>query len=192
MIKVGVVYEGLRDTDAISILLKRILDSKGIQFEIQKIVPAHTGIIKFVKSYTRQFFLIDVLDVGIFLTDQDVCVDRDNRRRHVKNEIKAVNPTYLNFSAVGVADPHFEQWLIADQDCVKKVLRLEGSSPLPFPGLKPKLRLEKLRSLMSLPQLTRNELYINLSTELDIQSLKDTCPDFRLFVNELIRACNKI
>ncbi len=189
MIKIAVVYEGLRDTDAVRVIISRIIESEGIEFEISKMVPTHKGIIGYVKAYVRTFFDLEGLHVGVFLTDQDVKVDVDDRRRKIRQCIEEVNPTHLNYSAIGVADPHFEKWLVSDHNLLKKIMRLNGSDPIPFSDKLPKHQLELLKRNMSLPQPTLNEIYLAISNEINPEEIGNRCPDFRLFKDDLITAC---
>ena len=180
---VGLSYEGDADATSIKVLLSKIFLIYGFVPKIIHDFPAHTGIIKFVPYHTRAFFEgSEKVNIAIYLTDQDK--DPTNRKSIVKSKIETVNPVYLSKCAIGVPNPHFEQWLMKDTDTVKSIFRIPHRSLLPFSSMKPKLRLENLQRTMVRPKLSLSECYEKLASRFNIGLLK-AIPEFSSFYNDI-------
>lgn len=192
-IQLGIAYEGELDIEPIEVLIKKVISDPSIELQIKKKVSPRTGIIGFVSSYTKIFFLDEGVDIAIYLTDQDVSKTIDDRKNSIVEKIKEVNPAYDELSVVGVCNPHFEAWLIADENTVKRIFNVEDHSlPLPCKDKLPKEQIANLRNNMRENKLTQRESYLSLAESLDIEKVKGSCPDFKLFCDDLIRTCNYI
>lgn len=196
MIKIGLVYEGHNDEDIIIRLISKIINNKWsqVQFEIVEKIPSRTGIIGYVGPYSKHLFEKINVDIAIFLTDQDVSIEKDNRRKHILRIIEKVLPGYKDFSAVGVANPHLEQWLMADKNLIKRIFCLPNTSPIPHPELElhPKNRLKALWAEMSNPRATLHETLVKIADEITIESIKEVCPDFKIFARDLVNSFKQI
>lgn len=191
IVKIGICYEGNRDIEPILIIISRILQSIGYQFVIQRKISPRTGLLGLIKTYTKLFFESkSPVELGIYLTDQDK--QEKNVKNRVAHEIAKVNPTYLEFSVIGIPRPHFESWLIKDEGTVKKCLRLNPADPLPKKKLAPKDRLEYLQKNMSRPQTPLFQVYNDLATMMSISFVRRNSTDFNNFCNDLISCCKKI
>jgi hypothetical protein len=188
MLKIGVVYEGVGDTEIVKVLLTKILKEQ--EFSIVKDIANHTGIIGFTRVYARQLFEVDQVDVAVFLTDQDVPPDRDDRHKRIKEEIEKVNVGYLEFSAIGVPNPHLEHWLLQDESVLKRIFSLNHEARVPHADLLAKSQLKALWSEMPTPKLSMRETLLRIVNEMSLDLMLE-CPDFRLFHGELINATRR-
>src|SRR3989338_1104254 len=186
-IHLGIAYEGELDIEPVQILIERILEPL-CQITIKRKISPHTCIIGYVSSYTTIFFVQDCVDIAIYLTDQDE--SSDDRRGQVIEKIRKVNPLYLDFSAIGICDPHFEKWLIVDHNTAKKVFKIENHSvPLPHNDKTPKYQIATLKNVMKDNQPSLHEVYNSLARELDIDFVRTNCLDFNVFCENLIEVC---
>lgn len=88
--------------------------------------------------------------------------------------------------AVGVAIREFESWLIADQEALDAVLGPGRSSPADIEGLDPRVAKERLTSWTStVAGRSPLELRQQLATTLDLDQVRDRCPSFAAFREEL-------
>ncbi len=143
---VGVAYEGNKDIEVIKIIIERLGKLFGYNLTLSThrrgVINAHTVIIKLLKSYTEYMFNEARVDYAFYFTDQDT--DPDDRRVKILNKIKLVDPGLLSRACVGVANPCFEKWLLADEDIVKKVLKYNANKALPHKLVNPKDRFQML------------------------------------------------
>jgi len=190
-LKLGIAYEGEdRDFIVIDNIIKKILPSN-INYQVLRLVSPRTCILGNVTIYTRLFFCsAESVDLALFFTDQDK--DKEGRKDKIRELISRVNPGYIDFSVIGVPDPHLEKWLISDYNAVKRVFGLPGDEKIPGSDLSPKDQIKFLQSLMGKEQLSFYEACENLSHELDIDVVRQRCADFNSFAGELINAIKKL
>ena len=189
-LSVGLAYEGERDKEPLLILVEKILGPLGFSYVITRSVTPRTGIIGSVKLYLKVFFSVERVDIAILVTDQDVAKGVDDRKKHIRSIIQEVNSTYLNFCAIGVCIPHFEAWLVADQNNLKNIFSFPSEDPLPDCS-SPKRLIEELHKAMPIPKPTLHEVYNHLAEGVDIEILRKISSDFNLFADELIAAAKQ-
>jgi hypothetical protein len=190
-IKVGISCEGPRDLRPLITITSKILKEHGLDAdfpEALRLMP-YTGILGFVKIHTRKMFA-DGADIAVYCTDQDRC--EDNITNKVKDEIRKVNPVYVDLSAIGIPEPHFESWLLADENNIKSYFKLDGTKPVPHSSLEPKSRLAKLQDEMPGEKISIYEIAASLAETCDIDRMKVHSKahgqDFNRFYNELSSA----
>ncbi len=191
MVKIGIVYEGTADSDVVERIVHKILAAYTEEYEIVKLVPANSGIIGFLRSYVVQLFDVCRADVAVYFTDQDVPEERDDRRRTIREEIERIRPGCGIFSAIGLSNPHIEQWLFADEDLLKRIFSCEGSSPLPFPEQQAKSRLKSLWNQMPSPKPSMRETALLIIDEIDLERLR-RYPGFSSLADDLLDAFRQV
>lgn len=143
---VGLAYEGNRDLEAIKVIVQRLGEMFGYELNLSRhkrgVNNAHTAILKYVTSFTQYMFDEAGVDFAFYFTDQDK--DSADRRRLIADKIEAYSIDYRERSFVGVPIPHFEKWLLVDEDVVKSVLHYDHTKPLEFSELSPKNQLQAL------------------------------------------------
>ncbi len=186
-LKVGVAYEGQLDTQYITTLVSRILTEKGYGISELDIVQARTAITKYVPVYTRRFS-DNGRELIVFLTDGD---GGSNTKTDIVDKINSSKPELLPISAVGIAEPHLESWVIADEDSVKSIFGLDASRPLPYAQMKPKDRLISIHSSSSYDG-TLDDAKITIASSSNLQKVSRQCNDFSLFMQSINDAINYI
>jgi hypothetical protein len=186
-IKIGVAYEGNLDTSYVSALLAKILNELGYGISDMDIVQARTVITKFVPVYVNRF-TDNNCDLMVFLTDSD---DGANTVQDIRDKIETSKPEVIAFCAIGVAEPHLESWVIADEDSVKAVFNLNGAEPLPHPSMKPKDRLISICNSSDY-EGTLDDAKITIANNANIQTMSRRCSDFNAFLQEVKAALNQL
>jgi hypothetical protein len=186
-LKVGIAYEGTLDTSYVGALVARLLTELGYGISMLDVVQARTVITKFVPVYVNRFSNKGC-DLMIFLTDGD---GGTNTRKDIKDKIEASKPEVMQFCAIGIAEPHLESWVIADEDAVKSVFNLGGADPLPHPLMKPKDRLISICNSSDY-QGTLDDAKVTIANNANIQAMSRRCADFASFVQELRAALNQL
>jgi hypothetical protein len=181
MLKLGIVYEGGSDIEVVREVILKLLPIGS--FEVVNEIPAKMGIIGFIPTYSRRLFEQDRADFVVFLTDQDVSKSKDDRRKSVIDKLKALK--CIERSAVGIATPHIEQWLFADEDVIKHLFDLPRDKPLPYGDLPPKNRLNAIRNSFTGEKLSDHETKLEIIRKIDVERMR-TYPDFNLFASDLI------
>ncbi len=185
-IKIGIAFEGRRDIKPLEILIDRILKPHYSPYIIKRLTP-HTGLIGYTKLYTKNFFEVgESVDIAIFVTDQDK-QSRSVKRTMLK-KIDEANPTYKQFSVVGVPDPHFEAWLLADHGFVKSYFSLNATDPFPNISDSPKQTLEYLRNHMENPKPPLFQIYEDLAESVSLNATRT----LKNFASELFSTCRLI
>lgn len=181
--KIGITCEGPRDIRPLITIIRKIFAEHSIvpEFSDKLTNMPYTGIIGYVKLYTKKMF-DDGAQIAVYCTDQDRC--EDNITSRIKEKIKEINPLYLDLCAVGVPDPHFEAWLLADEDNIKNFFNLEGAEPLPYPSFEPKKRLAKLQDSMDV-KISIYEISDTLSKNCNLSKMKLHSPQFNNFYKEI-------
>lgn len=183
-LKVCIASEGNRDKEVLDVLVRRIFSYLEIDIDVIKIVTPGTGLIGYMKTYVPYFFNVISTDIALFITDQDVPKERDNREKHMYEEISKVDTLLLDKCAVGVPDPHLEKWLLSDQEAVIKVFHLPGDQRIPGSRLPPKDRLYNLRGNMN-PMLSEVETYTTLANKMKISNVLRSDVNFKRFVYKI-------
>ena len=190
-IHVGIAYEGSADIDALKILVQRILNSHDLDFDPDAVYPQTpgTGIIGFIKVYAKKFADSQVV-LPIYCTDQDK--DKKSRRDIIIAKLSEHSPLAAEMSVVGVSIPHFEAWLIADEDVVKSILGLDGDAALPLSARQPKDRLTSLYQHYYEGEVSFTDIRCLLANGMDIDRVARNVSDFRNFVEDIKRVANRI
>lgn len=138
-IKVAVAYEGGLDTAYIEVILRRIVELKGFAISEIDLKKVGTAIVKFVPAYAKVFNSNGV-QLAVFLTDGD---DGSNTIRQIREAVEKGVPALLESTAIGVPEPHIEDWILRDQNAVKAILVKPEchDEPLSYADLRPKERL---------------------------------------------------
>src|SRR5207302_1742008 len=113
-------------------------------------------------------------------------------RKKLQQEINKVNQIHNDFSVIGVPDPHFEAWLLADEGYVKSYFSLPSTQPLSIIDNSPKDTLEYLQRHMLDPQIPLFQVYEDLASSINLKTTKSTKKDFETFVNHLLSACKRV
>lgn len=189
MIMVGYCCEGSIDSTPLEIIIKRLLYMNGYKTSFDKNAQfiAHTGIIGNVATYTKEFFQRCSVDIGFYFTDQDTY--QKDRYYQVAKEIKSVDESYITKACIGIANPHFEEWLLADEDVVKKVLRLDGTQRLSHRRLEPKDRLISILN-SSKSSLYLEDLKREIATQMNLNILIRKCSGFKV-LNKNVKSALK-
>ncbi|MGD8373759.1 MAG: hypothetical protein PVI21_02770 [Candidatus Woesebacteria bacterium] len=190
-IHVGIAYEGSADIDALKIIVRRILNICDLDFEPDTVHPETpgSGIIGYIEAYAQRFTDADVA-LPIYCTDQDK--DKKSRREIIIAKLKKATPNTVDVSAIGVSIPHFEAWLITDEDAVKNTIGLPGGEPLPLSNLQPKDRLISLYQNYYEGDLSVADIRCRLASIMDLGQVQRNKDDFNHFVNDIKRAANII
>jgi len=190
-IHVGIAYEGSADIDALKIIIKRVLNLQGLDFDPDAVYPQTpgSGIIGFVPVYAKRFTNSGVA-LPIYCTDQDK--DKKSRRDVIIGKLRDTVPEMLEVSVVGVSIPHFEAWLVADEDVVKNIIGLAGDKPLPSDNLQPKDRLISLYQNHYDGNLSLSDIRSLLASNMDISKVERIKHDFGQFVDDIRRAASSI
>lgn len=186
-LKIGIAYEGPLDTQYVTTLVSRMLTEKGYGISDLDIVQARTAITKFVPVYAKRFS-DNNRDLLVFLTDSD---GGAHTRQGIIDKINSSKAELLPISVIGVAEPHLEGWVIADEDSVKSVFGLDASQPLPHPLMKPKDRLISIHSSSDYDG-TLDDAKITIASNSNLQTISRRCNDFSLFVQSINDALNYI
>lgn len=181
-LKLGISYENETDLMVIQELLNRFRSEK---YAIEISIPCKTGIIGFVRIHTKAFFDLHKVDIAIYITDQDFSDAKETRINKIKEEIIKVNPLYIENSVIVLCNPHIEKWLVSDHNAVKKVFSLPSEEPLPFASDKPKEQLDNIRKNNQTMQLSKHEAYTELAKAMHIKTVREICPEFNNFCNDL-------
>ena len=168
-------------------MIERILKLHNIHPIFVKSFTPRTGLIGYAKILAEAFFETgETVDVAVFLTDQDKQKKRVGKT--IQKLISKAKPYYTDVSAIGVPDPHFEAWLIADDGYVKSYFLLPSTESLPMPDLEPKERLEYLQRNMAIPKKPIFQVYEELASSINLDILMAR-RDFKTFVDQLLAAC---
>jgi hypothetical protein len=187
-IKYGLAFEGKRDIIPLEILIKRILEPYNFVPIFSKEVTPHTGLMGYISLYIKNFFDEgEPIDAAIFVTDQDK--QTKNVRTKIRSIISQINRTYYDVSIIGVPDPHFEAWLLADEDFVKSYFTLPNNRNLPNINNSPKNTLEYLVRHMPEPRVPLFQAYEDLANSSNLQTIIASKHDFKRFVDDLISIC---
>lgn len=186
-LKIGIAYEGQLDTQYVTTLISRILTEKGYGIADMDIVQAKTAITKYVPVYTKRFSN-NGRELVVFLTDGD---GGSNTHQDIVDKINSSAPELLPISAIGIAEPHLESWVVADEDIVKAIFNLEPSKALPFPQMKPKDRLISIHSCSNY-EGTLDEAKITIASNSNLQKVSRQCGDFSTFIQSMNAAINYI
>jgi len=178
--KIGILYEGKLDLPSIKIIVDRII---GLNNDW---VPYKAGgpiITKMGAAVT--LFCDKSVDLAVFVSDIDNCVDRRNIVRDfikLHSEIKTI-PIFC--------DPHFEEWFVVEQNAMKSILSIDpqysfNNDPLRNnpKSLVLKFIFEKFKKDKE-TQLLEPDFYQKISESLDIKVLSKNSSDFRNFKEEL-------
>lgn len=188
-IKYGLAFEGKNDIKPLKILVERILESHKYHPIFEKEATPHTGLAKkYIKIYTRRFFEIgEPIDSAIFVTDQDK--NTKKVRSEIRKILSSINRTYYDVSVVGVPDPHFEVWLLADEALIKKYFSIPVNENIPNINNSPKDTLEYLVRHMPDPKVPLFQAYEDLARLSDLQTIISKKSDFKKFVEDLLSIC---
>ena len=188
-IHVGIAYEGSADIEALKIIIQRVLNENGVDFDPDKVYPQTpgTGIIGFIPVYAKRF-LDSGVQLAVYCTDQDK--DRRSRRDIVLSKVAASEATLIDYSAIGVSVPHFEAWLIADENALKGIFDIAGSKSIPYPKLEPKDRLISLYQNHYSGEKSISDIRLVLASQINIGQVERLKNDFNLFVDDLRRVSN--
>lgn len=183
-LKYALIREGSSD-EVLKILVEKYGESKGLKFECS---DQHSKPFKgplantLLRIRTMDIFDVANLDCAFYFTDKDR--GDFNKIEKIEEAITSVNSLHLQKSIIGIPDPHMEAWLLADQDNVKAVFRLDGTKPLPYSDLEPKSRLENLCRNSDDTELTPPEARKRLATGADLNKTARSCPSFNSFVGK--------
>jgi hypothetical protein len=184
----GIAYEGGLDTEYVQALIARLLQDKGYTFtEKTEMVKPGTAIVKFVPVYVQDFKQKGV-ELMVFLTDGD---NEDDRRQQIRDAVRRVEPSLLDFCAVGIPKPHMEQWIMADEATLKAVFSLNGSEPLPFQQYKPKQQLMSIYKTSPYTG-TLEEAKVQIAQTCNINLICSNVPEFNALKQDINNALNFI
>lgn len=193
VIKIGVSYEGKRDIEPIKIILEKIFSEFDHTPEIIHNIPARTGIVGFVMSHTKRLFKFgNPVQAAVYLTDKDK--QDQSLEARINKEIKKVDYSLPERCAIGVPDPHFEEWLMADKGNISAVFNISIAEIKLLPKYQPKQMLEHLQRNMKKPVKTLKDCYKELAEMINIPSLIQSHSDFKKFhknVERMIVSLNK-
>lgn len=188
VINIGILCEGEADLLVAKIFVTRILDTKSIGCVFDRTHCSRTGIERDVSVHAKVFFKSSKpVKIGIFLTDKDKSSGKKDR---IISDIKQVAPLSVDFSVIGIPDPHIEAWLLADVSLVIKLFSISEKKEHLKCKLTPKNQLLKLRQSMPDPRMTLFEIYEHLAMNSNLKILQDKCQEFKKFNNELLTAAN--
>lgn len=136
-LKIGISYEGSLDRSYIIELVRLILNNKKCDIGSVIEYKARTSILGHLKIHYKGFE-DERVDLAFFITDQD---KQQNVTSIIDDELRKQGGWLYSRSAIGVPNPHMEEWILCDEDAVKKVFNLDSSAPLPHGTIPPKNRL---------------------------------------------------
>ena len=168
---IAIACESQSDIDVALVYVSRILHEHDVAYQVKKRAAPNTGLIGYATILTKSFFIQEQVDIAIFITDRDTSPGNE-RLEHLRSKIESVNPLYLLQSVTVVCDPHFEEWLLADQDCIKRLFDFPGNAPLPGRGLSPKAQLSMIHSEIAIPRPTLYDTKTMIAEESNMDQLR--------------------
>lgn len=188
-IHAGIAYEGGEDGEIIASIVRRIAEEKNLTFDHFVSESPHTAIVEMAGIYAKRFSKMN-FDIGIFCTDQDKAPK--SRTSEIREKIQASAPEFLDKSAIGVPIPHIEAWLLLDEDLIKEIFNLNGSSPVPYPEMSPKDRLTRLYSESPIDDELESEVRVRIAKRMNIRRCCQKDRSFNSFINEIRRALSTV
>lgn len=191
--EVGILCEGNYDEQAISTIVKRILEEKlTVKVKINFNVKTASGHVnKKIESALYNFFEMFTprCDLAVIFSDSDTDPAQARNCRKILEAIYAKKnyPPY----ALACITPHFEQWFIKEEDALKKIFKLDYRKKLPYEDLKPKDRIKKLLKEADHLDLSVTIREINTQAAKEMQFsklLKGSYKEFKSFY-EALRGC---
>lgn len=180
IIKSGILCEGTSDYSIIGlILLDRLVARSNHKLDmVQSLsVPVNGPITREHVRLRTGMFIAQSISVGFYFADQDRCPY--DKQLKIKEWIEQKDENWINHSVIAVPKPHMEAWLLADEDTVKHILRLDATKPLPHPKKEPKDRLMMLVKDSSDEGLTASEVRTQLAASMNLDIVISKMPEFR-------------
>lgn len=182
------IGEGTSDIYSLSILCERIADCCGESIKMieEFSKPVNGPITKnIIKVRLNQIKNIDV-DLLICIAD----TDRGNNSSKIHSLLRMIEDCEVAWASktiVGSPDRNLEAWLLEDEDCVKRILSIDGTRPLPFRSDDPKNRLVRLACQYGDDSINPKSLRIMLAKELNLGLVKRRSISFKRFMDEFHR-----
>jgi len=190
---IGILCESEYDFEALVVIVRRFLADVVV---IEKFVPysADGPIIGKLDAASTRFFKgystsLDKVDLAIYFSDLD---GSELKKPQITHWISAHAKKYPERIIVPVfAEPHFEQWFLAETDCLRSVMP-DLPQNIPYDDLPPKRRLKKLGQKFTDTTLSTEDVVIQLAETVNLNSLKIREPEFKCFCNELTTAVRMV
>lgn len=187
--KYALISEGVSDVYSIRIICQRLalLEGREIELDDDLSHPANGPITEnMVKIRVKQFYSNDVI-FGVCLSDTDK--NKYNEKiTSLNNMVRKAQPVWYDKIVIGSPCRNLEAWLLADEDCVKKQLSLDGAKALPFRSESdPKNRLLQLAAKYGDDSLTPQSLRKLLAEQMDLEIVAKKNNSFSKFKDNFLR-----
>lgn len=178
--------EGLRDENPLKTLVSKII--RGLNSNISDLnfitIRTDGSIDSKIKSAAFLFFNTHQCDLGIFLADTDGKPSKASRIRSKVTQNCAQVNTAAKY-AIGLPNPSYEQWLLDEENSIKRIFHLPGNQKLPYDTLSPKERLEKIIDYHRSITVPPSEMYTNITRDLGLNKLCRSNRSFKSFYSSL-------
>ena len=185
----GLLCEGGNDIPALQTLIERVamLYDADLYLNNNLSQPASGPISKPVIRVRTKLFIANSLDLGVYVADYDKA--KPDRRSLIVKTLQDIDKTWYEKSIIGVPEPHFEEWLLADEDLIKGILNLDHTKPLPFIDRPPRDRLLSLVSSYG-DVLTVGEVRLTIASKANLNTLVGKSPSFSKFTKSMCKVIN--
>ncbi len=183
--KIGLLYEGSLDEKPLQIIIKRILleiksDLQDINFVLKE---AHGGIEGQIRIAAVLFYDTYGCDLAVFVSDTD---GKDSKCKRIKALVSKYCKR-INLSSpyiTGCPDPELEQWYLDEENAIKQIFSLSGSTRLPYDQMTPKERLNRIIDDNNKDiTVTPREIYSEIAGILNLRKLYMSNTSFKTFYN---------
>lgn len=188
-IEYALISEGVSDVYSIQIICQRLasLEDKEIRLNDELSRPANGPITENIVRLRVGQFSSNSVAFGVCLSDTDK--NRYNEKMALLNGmVEKTDSAWHDRIAIGSPCRNLEAWLLADEDCVKKILSLDGAKALPFGSENdPKARLLRLAAQYGDDSLTPQGLRKQLAERINLEIVAKKNSSFAKFKDNFSR-----
>lgn len=186
-LETGFLCEGTSDVSTLKILVERLLGEFGFEMSVVEELsnPTNGPISEKATKLRAKLFADAGIDIALFIADADK-IGFSAKHERIKKWVTEATPFWAEHCIVGIPERNLEAWLLADQDTVKKMLKLDGGKSLPFASMKdPKERLIKLVAEFSDKFLLPAMFRVDIARKANLNTMRNNSNSFRAFSDEL-------
>jgi hypothetical protein len=162
---IGVHCEATLDDISLRELIKMIAIENGLNGECLFRTKKSGGPLnqKTISAATSLFLDIEPrCSFAVFVTDTDGVKSKFSTVSGLVKENLSKMGIADGFAVVACPDPVIEQWFLDEENGIKKILSLNGASPLPYSKETPKARYNKMISENKNKDITKTDYDIHL------------------------------
>lgn len=189
ILRYALISEGNSDKYTLEIICDRLasLVRKRVSIVNDLSLPINGSITKLAIKLRLELMDNEDVDFGVCLSD----VDKGNYNEKIarlSSWIEGSNTRWYENFVIGAPDRNLEAWLLADENCVKNILGLDGSSPIPFgEEVDPKKRLTRLANEFGPESITPQQLHTQIASDMDIEIVRRRNNSFNKFADNFLR-----